>query len=98
MKLIKKIYTHKYLHLALLIAILTLALFLRFYNFTNRYSLGSETVRDAFVGIIGAQQLQLPLVGPFSSFGQFTFGPWYWWELIFFTLIAKTVFSPWIIL
>ena len=46
----------------------------------------------------GAKDLQLPLTGPFSSLGQFTFGPWYYWQLIAFTRLTGHPFAPWIYL
>lgn len=82
----------------LLIIILLIAAFLRFYNYPYRYSLGEETVRDAVIGIEGARQLQLPLTGAFSSLGPFTFGPWYAYQLIIFTILIPYVYSPWIYL
>jgi len=81
-----------------LLGILFLGIFLRFYNYPYRYSLGEETIRDAVIGIEGARQLQFPLTGSFSSLGPFTFGPWYAYQLIVFYLIFPSVYSPWIYL
>lgn len=86
------------IYLYLLIVVIGIAAFLRFYNFPYRYSLGEETVRDAVIGIEGARQLQFPLTGAFSSLGPFTFGPWYQYQLIFSTLVLRTLYSPWIYL
>lgn len=88
----------KNLHLFLLFLLILIALFFRFYNFPLRYGLGGETVRDAVIGIEGARQLQLPLVGAFSSAGPFTFGPWYYYQLIIFSLIFPSVYASWIYL
>jgi len=82
----------------ILLGILILGAFLRFYNYPYRYSLGEETIRDAVIGIEGARQLQFPLTGSFSSLGPFTFGPWYAYQLIVFHLIFPFVYSPWIYL
>lgn len=82
----------------ILLGILILGAFLRFYNYPYRYSLGEETVRDAVIGIQGARDLQFPLTGSFSSLGPFTFGPWYAYQLIVFYLIVPFVYSPWIYL
>lgn len=82
----------------LLLVVLFTATILRVYNFPYRYSLGEETVRDALIGIEGARQLQFPLTGAFSSLGPFTFGPWYAYQLIFATMIFRTVFAPFIYL
>lgn len=82
----------------ILLGILILGTFLRFYNYPYRYSLGEETIRDAVIGIEGARELQFPLTGSFSSLGPFTFGPWYAYQLIVFYLIFPFVYSPWIYL
>jgi hypothetical protein len=82
----------------LLVIILITSAFFRFYNAFNRYTLGYESIRDANVAVVGASTLHLPLTGPFSSLGAFTFGPWYWYHLILFQLILPISQSPWIIL
>lgn len=79
-------------------AILLLAIVLRFWNFSTRISLGGDTGRDVFVAAYGASALQFPLTGPFSSLGQFTFGPWYFYELIVANLVMRNPFAPWILL
>lgn len=91
---------HKSLSLQfyLLMAILVVAAILRFYNYPYRYSLGEETIRDAVIGIEGARQLQFPLTGSFSSLGPFTFGPWYAYQLIIFSIVFPFLFSPWVYL
>ena len=86
------------LHFYIFLGILLLGIFLRFYNYPYRYSLGEETVRDAVIGIEGARELQFPLTGSFSSLGPFTFGPWYAYQLIIFYLLIPFVYSPWIYL
>ncbi|MBI5619473.1 hypothetical protein HY950_00745, partial [Candidatus Gottesmanbacteria bacterium] len=63
-----------------LLLILAVAIFFRFYNAPLRYGIGDDSSRDAFVAYQGAKDLQFPLTGPFSSLGQFTFGPWYYWQ------------------
>ena len=68
-----KIKFQKNINIYLLCIILGIAIFLRFYNFPYRYSLGEETVRDAVIGIEGARELQLPLTGAFSSLGPMGF-------------------------
>lgn len=85
-------------YLSVLILLLMIGFFLRFYDYPYRYSLGEETVRDAVIGIQGTRDLQLPLTGSFSSLGPFTFGPWYAYQLIFFGFFINSVYSPWIYL
>lgn len=79
-----------------LILILVVGIFFRFYNTPERYSLGIDSSRDAMIAIVGAEQIQLPLTGPFSSAGQFTFGPWYYYQIILFTLLTPFAYAPWI--
>ncbi|MEI7653398.1 MAG: hypothetical protein WCJ70_03965 [bacterium] len=79
-----------------LVLILLVASFFRFYNTPMRYSIGDDSSRDALVAFEGARQLQLPLTGPFSSLGPFTFGPWYYIQLIFFTLLTQIPYAPWV--
>lgn len=81
--------------LLLLIGVLLLAGFLRFYNLPNRALMGNETVRDAVVGLVGAREFQLPITGPFSSLGAFTFGPWYWYHLILGSVVFHTPHAAW---
>lgn len=88
----------KRISIYLLFAIIIIAVFFRFYNFPLRYGLGNETVRDAVVGIEGARELQFPLVGAFSSAGPFTFGPWFYYQLIIFNLLTQSVYASWIYL
>lgn len=40
--------------------------------------------------------MQFPLTGPFSSLGPFTFGPWYYYQLILFTRLVPVAFAPWV--
>ncbi len=82
--------------LILLGLILLLAVYLRFVGFPNRFGIGGDSARDAFVAAYGASAFQLPLTGPFSSLGAFTFGPWYYWQLIFFSMLTHLPYAPWI--
>ncbi len=77
-------------------AILLLAAMLRFWNFPFRNPMDGDQSRDMLVAISGARNWQLPLTGPFSSAGPFTFGPWYYWFLIVSRIIVNNNFAPWI--
>lgn len=81
-----------------LIALMIAGFILVFWNYPYRYYLDDETIRDAVVGIEGARELQVPLIGPFSSAGPFTFGPWYHYQLILFSVIVPISHSPWVYL
>ena len=80
----------------ILCGIILIAIFFRFYNTPLRYTIGYDSSRDAFVALEGARQLQLPLTGPFSSLGPFTFGPWYYIQLILFTALTHIPNAPWV--
>jgi hypothetical protein len=79
----------------LLFLIILGAIFLRVYQAPLRFGMGNDSARDAYVANYGALTLQLPLTGPFSSLGPFTFGPWYYYQLIVFTKIIGNAFAPW---
>ena len=81
----KQMFHRRYWKLYLLLIILIIGIFFRFYNTPMRYSLGDDSSRDAMVAFEDAKEFQLPLLGPFSSLGPFTFGPWYYYQLIFKT-------------
>lgn len=88
-----QISTHKYILLILLLGAL-----LRFYDFPNRYSISGDSARDAMVAFESASRLQLPLTGPFSSLGSFTFGPWYFWIISMGALVLRFAFAPWLLI
>lgn len=81
----------------LLIAIVALAVFLRFDNFSNRITMYPDSVRDAIVSLEGAKAWQFPLVGPFISISPVTTGPWYWNQLVLARIILPTDLAPWIL-
>lgn len=81
----------------LLLIIIILAIFLRFYNLPNRYDFDSDAIRDANVAYYAAYHFKLPLTGPFSSFGPFTFGPFYYYALALSYYIFPSLYAPWIL-
>jgi hypothetical protein len=85
-------------HYIVLAIIFFIAIFFRFIDTPYRYTLADESIRDAIVGIVGAETVQFPLTGPFSSAGPFTFGPWYWYQLIFANLLIPSLYASWIYL
>ena len=60
--------THKFK--VAVIAILLISIFLRFYNFENRWGLAYDQARDVLVAREGLNSFGLPLIGPFASAGQ----------------------------
>lgn len=89
MRLIKK-------EVILLLVIIIFASFWRFYNYQNRWTLHQDQARDAVIGLYATQTGNLPLLGPPSSAGDFSFGPIYYWIIILFTYLFPFVNGPWI--
>ena len=84
------------LHIILLILIILVAVFFRFYNTPNRYGFDYDPTRDALVIEYGAKTLQFSMIGPPSGIGPFAFGPWYYYQLIIFKILFPFEYSPWI--
>lgn len=88
----------KRIYLFILIGILLFGTILRFMNTPDRYSFDGDGIRDAIVAYQGKQSFTLPLAGPFSSTGPYTFGPWYYIGLIIPMMIVPAPYTPWIIM
>jgi len=81
----------------LLYLILGLAFILRFYNYQNRWGLAYDQARDVIVSTYALYNHLIPLTGPFSSAGQFIYGPQWFWIISFLTAIyPNTIITPWI--
>ncbi|QQG41091.1 MAG: hypothetical protein HYV37_02075 [Candidatus Levyibacteriota bacterium] len=79
----------------IIIAISTL---LRFYNFENRWGFANDQARDVIVAREALALHKLPLIGPFSSAGQFVYGPqWLWILMLFIIVNPKWILWPWIV-
>ncbi len=82
----------------MVVAIILLAIFLRFYNYSGRLLLAGDQARDAIIAQEIVNEHKIPAVGPFSSVGNFTTGNiWYIW-LGFSAALIPTFEGPWIIL
>ncbi len=80
------------------LAIFLLTIFLRFYNYPNRWGLASDQARDAIIIEKSIQLHSLPFIGPFSASGPFVFGSSWYIIFIFFTaILPNSVLTPWII-
>lgn len=84
------------IHAILLLLVILAAVFFRFYNTPARYGFDYDPVRDALIVDYAAKTFQLPLVGAPSGIGPFTFGPWYYYQLVLFKIIFPVAYSPWI--
>jgi 4-amino-4-deoxy-L-arabinose transferase-like glycosyltransferase len=99
MKILKKVTTDLFSktnrHILILLCIIAVGFFFRFYNTPGRYGLDYDATRDAFISEEGAKRFEFPPTGPQSSLGPFYFGPWYYYQLILFTFISPFSYSPW---
>ncbi len=81
-----------------LVGTVILALFLRFVNYQNRWGLAYDQARDMLVASEALRLGSLPLIGPFSSAGQFVYGPqWYWIIMYMINIFPYSVMGPWVI-
>ena len=79
--------------------IILLSLFLRFYNYENRWGLAYDQAHDSIVARYALENHKIPLVGPFSSAGPFqTGGEWYWFIMAVTVFYPNTVTMPWVVL
>ena len=74
--------------------VIILALYFRFYNYTDRLSIHTDNGRDAQIAKFALDNLIIPQIGPFSQ-APFFFGPWWYWFLALTYLLPLGVFSPW---
>lgn len=78
--------------------IIFLAFVLRFYGYANRWGLASDQARDVLVAREGLKLLELPLIGPFASAGQFVYGPqWFWILMVMVGVYPYSIITPWIL-
>lgn len=90
-------FRRKYSGILFLIGIVLISsLFWRFVNYSERWTLSQDQARDGIIGLYSISHGVLPLVGPPSSAGAFSFGPFYYWLIALFTLIIPAVNGPWI--
>lgn len=76
----------------LFILLIVGALFLRFYNYENRWRLAYDQAHDATLARYALEQGKIPLLGPFSSAGPFqTGGQWYW-----IVMVGTAAFPFWV--
>ena len=83
----------------LLVIILLVALFFRFYNFPTRLRISADDARDIMAALGAVKNGTLPLIGSFSSAGPFVFGPLFYWFLIAcYSVVPKVLVAPYIAL
>lgn len=80
-----------------IILILLIAIFLRFWQVNNRWSIFSDSARDILVARESLKRLDFPLVGSFSSAGPFVFGPlFYWFISVAYLPNINFLILPWL--
>lgn len=83
----------------MIVLLIFLAFSLRLYNFSERWGLGSDDIRDISIAKEALKRHELPVIGSFSSAGPFVFGPlFYWFIMLSYILIPFTLKAPWILL
>jgi len=81
----------------ILVAILILSAFLRFYSYSTRWGLAYDQAWFAVIARHALNTFQLPLLGPFASGGPFqTGGEWFWIVMIGTLLNPYSVISSWV--
>ncbi len=84
---------------SLFVVIIFISIFLRFYDYSNRWGLAYDQANAAIIGRYALFNNQLPMLGPFSSAGPFQTGGEYYWLVMLGTAIYPfSVLSPWIAL
>lgn len=79
------------------VAIIILAICLRFINYNNRYGLAYDQAHDALLARFALQSHQIPVLGPFSSAGPYqTGGEWYWIIMLGTLIYPPSIIAPWI--
>src|SRR3990167_2783182 len=91
MSIIKNFHVHR----VLVLSILLLAIFFRFYDYLDRIVILADNSRDVQVAKYALDHYKIPQIGQFSSAGPFFYGPWYYWILMLFSVIPLGLLSPW---
>ncbi|MDO8487460.1 MAG: glycosyltransferase family 39 protein [Candidatus Curtissbacteria bacterium] len=74
---------------------ISLAIFLRTYNYQARIHLQADNSQDVQIARFAADNFKLPLAGPFSSAGPFYYGPWYFWFLEIISFMPLGFLTHW---
>lgn len=90
---LQKIIHTKNFFISTLILVILIALFFRFANFSTRWTLSQDQARDAIISRHAIESGQIPLIGPHSSAGEFSFGPIYYWLTTLFTFLTQPIIN-----
>lgn len=80
----------------ILSGIMLIGVFFRFYNIPDKYGFDPDPTRDAIIAYYGSRNFEFPLIGAPSGIGDFSFGPWYYYQLILFSIVVPSMYAPWI--
>lgn len=81
----------------ILVCILLVGIFWRFYDLSDRWGLAYDQARDVIIARFALQTHQLPLLGPFSSAGAFIYGPqWFWIVMLGQLFYLPSFMTPWV--
>lgn len=95
-EMINRILSKRY-GISVLIIVAVSAL-LRFINYSNRWGLAADQARDVLVSTYALNNHLIPIIGPFSSAGQFVYGPqWFWIILSMVSVFPPAIMVPWIL-
>ena len=79
--------------------VLFIAIVLRFIRYNERWALAYDQARDAIIAQEVLHGKPMPATGPFSSAGEFTTGPvWYWFVVAATAIYPRAVMTPWVVL
>ncbi|GEM_PF-2501169 len=86
------------LYSLLILITISLAIFLRTYNYQARIHLQADNSQDVQIARFAADNFKLPLAGTFSSAGPFYYGPWYFWFLEIVSFMPLGLLTHWYVL
>src|SRR3989344_7140501 len=75
--------------------IFAIGIIFRFWDYYDRIVILADNSRDIQVAKYALDYFRIPQIGQFSSAGPFFYGPWYYWILMFFSVIPPGLLSPW---
>lgn len=94
-----KEFLKKYWFNLAVLGILLIAIFLRFYDYNDRWALAYDQARDAIVAEYALAHHLLPIIGSFSSAGPFQWGPEFYWILMITTGVYPfAIITPWVVM
>ena len=86
----------KGMYMRAVVVVILVAVLLRFWDFSQRIIIYSDSARDVVVAQAAIAEKKIPLTGSFSSSGPFVFGPIYYWYLMaMYFFVPGSLFSPW---